>query len=75
MKHIEEAQTEGADVLRCLKCKDQLAVKGKDWPFWLHLAVREAFSELHKNCELSEAGKHTLYETIAISRDDPYKFL
>lgn len=73
MKHIEEAQTDGADVLRCTNCKDQLALKADGWPFWLHLAIREAFAETHKACERQEAGKYTIYESISYDRQEPFR--
>lgn len=57
-------------MLRCTHCKDQLAIKGDGWPYWLHLSIREGFAAIHKDCTNSEAGKWTSYESISFERDD-----
>lgn len=56
-------------MLNCSRCGDQLKIGKGGWPFWMHLALRDGFAAIHKDCEAVQSAKsRSIYESVFYER-------
>lgn len=65
---VERNDPETGYTMHCGHCKDALRLKGEDLPFWLFVALQEAFAAEHELCPTKSTNTPIL-STISYERN------